>query len=193
MNRKLSIIPQEIIEGKIFSIRGQKVMFDRDLAELYGVETKALNQAVKRNQERFPEDFMFQLNKTEFENLKSQFVISNSSRSQFVTLKKGRGQNIKYLPYVFTEHGVLMLSSILKTKNAIQVNIQIMRTFVKIRKLVYSYKALADKMDEIDRKYGQKYKKHSKKIQEILAILNYLIKGKKEENKNKSEIGFKYE
>ena len=168
-------------------------MFDRDLAELYGVETKVLNQAVKRNQERFPEDFMFQLNKTEFENLTSQFVISNPSRSQFVTLKKGRGQNIKYLPYVFTEQGVAMLSGILKSKRAIMVNVAIMRTFVKIRKLVYSYKVLADKMDKIDKKYSQKYKKHSKKIQEILAILNYLIKGKKEENKNKSEIGFKYE
>ncbi|MCK4553698.1 ORF6N domain-containing protein [Candidatus Parcubacteria bacterium] len=182
MTKKLSIIPQEIIEGKIFSIRGQKVMLDEDLAELYGVETRVLIQAVRRNKERFPEDFVFQLDKKEDRVLRSQFVISK---------KEGKGGR-RYLPYVFTEHGVLMLSSVLKSKNAIQVNIQIMRIFVKIRKLIYSYKALADKMDEIDKKYGQKYKKHSKKIQEILAILNYLIKGKEEENKNKSEIGFKY-
>ena len=168
-------------------------MFDRDLAELYGVETKVLNQAVKRNKERFPEDFIFQLNKTESENLTSQFVISNPSRSQFVTMKKGRGQNIKYLPYVFTEQGVAMLPGILKSRRAIMVNVAIMRTFVKIRKLVYFYKVLADKMDEIDRKYGQKHKKHNKKIKEILAVLNYLIKGREEEKKNKRESGFKYE
>ncbi|MEA3463466.1 MAG: ORF6N domain-containing protein [Patescibacteria group bacterium] len=178
MTKKLSVIPHEIIENKIFLIRNQKVMLDRDLAELYGVGTKILNQAVKRNMERFPKDFIFQLNKKEFENLRSQFVTSSWG-----------GQ--RYAPYVFTEQGVAMLSGILKSRRAVMVNIAIMRTFVRIRKLVYSYKVLADKMDEIDRKYGQKYKKHSKKIQEILAILNYLIKGREEETKNKREIGFK--
>ena len=123
------IIPQELIEKKIYLIRGQKVMLDRDLAALYDVETKVLNQAVKRNIKRFPLDFMFQLTQTE---------ASDLSRSQFVTLKKGH--NIKYLPYAFTENGVAMLSGVLNSDLAITANIQIMRTFTKLRELMaYSY------------------------------------------------------
>lgn len=122
-------------------------MFDKDLAKLYGVETKKFNQAVKRNKVRFPEDFMFQLTRIE-----SNYF----SRSQIVTLK--RGQNIKYQPYVFTEQGVAMLSSILKSKQAIRVNIQIMRTFTKIREMIISNKALREKIEAMERKYDNKFK-----------------------------------
>src|SRR3990167_5227802 len=122
------LIPYEVIERRIFIVRGKSVMLDRDLAKLYGVETRVLNQAVKRNINRFPEDFMFSLTREEIGRI-SQIVIR--SRSQFVTLK--RGQNIKYLPYAFTEQGVAMLSSVLNSERAINVNVQIMRAFVKIR------------------------------------------------------------
>jgi len=120
-------LPDESIEDTILLIRGQRVILDHDLARLYGVATKVLNQAVKRNLDRFPEDFMFQLTKAETE----EWETLNSSRSQIVTLKKIRGTNIKYRPYAFTEHGILMLSSVLKSQRAVQVNIQIMRTFVR--------------------------------------------------------------
>ena len=157
-------------------------MFDRDLAELYGVETKRLKERIKRNITRFPADFMFELNKEELKNWRSQFATSNKEK-----------MGLRRPPFVFTEHGVLMLSSVLNSERATQVNIQIMRTFVKIRKLIYSYKALTGKMDEIDEKYSRKYKKHGKKIKEILAALNYLIKGNEQKKKNKQEIGFRYE
>jgi hypothetical protein len=134
----------ETIRSRIHEIRGQRVMLDFDLAQMYGVKVKALNQAVKRNIERFPDDFMFQLTKGEWEILKSQIVISNSAdnqtdnalRSQFVTLKNGRGEHKKYMPYAFTELGVAMLSSVLRSPLAIQVNIGIMRAFVEMRRRV---------------------------------------------------------
>ncbi len=144
---KKELIPQEIIEGKIFLIRGKKVMLDRDLAVLYGVETKVINQAVKRNSQRFPEDFMFQLSTEETQ----QFL-----RSQFVTLK--RGQHYKYLPYVFTENGVAMLSSVLNTERAIQVNIQIMRTFTRLREIIATHKDLARRLDDLEKKYDSQFK-----------------------------------
>lgn len=153
------IIPSEIIENRIFLIRGKKVMFDRDLAKLYGVTTRVLNQSVSRNATRFPEDFMFQLTKDEMGNWKSQFTTSNygdSLRSQIVILK--RGQHIKYRPYVFTEQGVAMLSSVLRSERAIRVNIQIMRTFTKIREMIVSNKALREKIEAIERKYDGKFK-----------------------------------
>jgi ORF6N domain len=130
-----ALVPVEIIQNKIYLIRGHKVMLDRDLAALYGVETRRLNEQVKRNLKRFPSDFMYQLTKEETEIWMSQIAISNkSSRSQFATLKKG--QNIKYLPYVFTELGVAMLSSILNSDRAVEVNIQIMRVFTKLREMM---------------------------------------------------------
>ena len=143
----------ENIQNLIYSIRGQRVMLDRDLAAMYGVETKALNQAVKRNAKRFEgDDFMFRLTKDEakFARIRSQVVTlesssnkviledSVSSRSQFVTMNKGRGSNIKYLPYAFTELGVAMLSSVLKSETAISVNREIMRAFVEFRHLAVS-------------------------------------------------------
>ena len=127
------LTPQIKIEDKILVIRGQHVMIDRDLAELYGVETRSLNQAVKRNIERFPERFMFQLTKEEM------FSIESCSRSQFVILneKKSRGSNIKYLPYAFTEQGVAMLASVLKSDTAVQTSIMIMKAFVALRHFLF--------------------------------------------------------
>jgi phage regulator Rha-like protein len=149
-----SLVPSEVIEQHIYLIRNQKVMVDRDLADLYGVSTKVLNQAVKRNIERFPEDFMFQLSSDEAETWWN-FVISERSRSQFVTLK--RGENIKYQPYAFTEHGILMLSSVLRSERAIAVNIAIMRTFVKLRKILASQKDLVHRLDELEKKYDDHF------------------------------------
>ena len=123
-----TMLPTLIIQQKIFVIRGEQVMLDYDLAEMYGMETRTLKQAVRRNMNRFPSDFMFELTKEEYASL----------RSQSVTLKKGRGQHSKYLPYAFTEQGVAMLSSILNSDIAIEVNIAIMRTFVAVRRLVAS-------------------------------------------------------
>lgn len=128
-------VPLEFVERRIYLIRGQKVMLDSDLAELYQVETRALIQAIKRNQDRFPDDFMFQLSKEEVASLRSQIVISNIGRG-------GR----RYLPYAFTEHGVAMLSSVLNSKRAVQMNILIIRAFVKLRELLASHKDLADKI-----------------------------------------------
>ena len=153
-----SIVPAELIERKIYLIRNKKVMLDSDLAELYDVETKVLNQAVKRNIARFPEDFMFQLNKEEALEL---------SRSQIVTLK--RGQNIKYLPHVFTENGVAMLSSVLNSERAIQVNIQIMRTFTKIREMLSSHKDLRHKIEEMEKKYDSQFKIVFNAIKELMT------------------------
>ena len=136
-----SIVTVEGIQKRIFLLRGQKVMLDVDLAQLYGVMAGRLNEAVKRNRDRFPSDFMFQLTKTEFENLKSQIAISSSGWG-------GR----RHSPFAFTEQGVAMLSSVLRSKRAIQVNITIMRTFVQLRELAATHKELATKLTELERK-----------------------------------------
>jgi len=161
----------EFIEKKIFVIRGQKVMLSRHLAELYGVEPKVLIQAVKRNKERFPDDFMFQLAKNEFEILKSQFVTSSW------------GGVRRALPYAFTEQGVAMLSSVLRSKRAIQVNIVIMRTFVQLRKILVAHKELSLEVKELERKIG----KNSKEIQAIFKAIQQLIS---QPDKKKRQIGF---
>jgi hypothetical protein len=157
-----ALIPLEVIAGKIFILRGHRVMLDRDLAELYGVETKALNQAVKRNQDRFPEDFMFRLTSDE---TKGVLI----SRSQIVTLKVG--QNIKYLPYVFTEHGVVMLANVLKSAIAVRASIQVVRAFVHLRQFLATNEQLAGKIEAIEKKVG----KHDADLQAILAILRTLL------------------
>jgi phage regulator Rha-like protein len=154
-----ALIPAEVIERKIYLIRGHKVMLDSDLAGLYGVATKVLLQAVKRNLKRFPEDFMFLLNYQDVATL----------RSQIVTLKKGRGQHRKYLPYVFTEQGVAMLSSVLNSDRAIKVNIQIMRAFVKLREMIASNKALAKRLDELEMKYDEQFKVVFDAIRELMT------------------------
>jgi hypothetical protein len=133
-------IPHERIEKRIHELRGKKVMLDRDLSELYGVETRALNQAVTRNIERFPDDFMFTLTQEE----------ARDSRSQNVIMK--RGENIKYLPRAYTEHGILMLSSVLRSETAIQVNIQIMRAFMKMREMMQGYRELIERIQKIERR-----------------------------------------
>lgn len=147
-------LPDEFIEDTILLIRGQRVILDHDLARLYGVATKALNQAVKRNLDRFPEDFMFQLTKAETE----QWQRQKHLRSQIVTLKTTRGAHRKYQPYAFTEHGILMLSSVLKSQRAVQVNIQIMRTFVRLRQMLASNETLIERLDELEENYDAKFK-----------------------------------
>jgi len=206
MTKKISqaknLIPADRIESKILYLRGQKVMIDFDLAVLYGVETKKFNQAVKRNLERFPDDFMFQLTKeeanlisqfaTSSSVLRSQFVTSNNknsedktnSRSQFATSKMdGRGGR-RYLPYAFTEQGVAMLSSVLRSHRAVEVNIAIMRIFVNIRKFISTYEGLAMKIAELEKKYDVK-------IGRIMQVIDQLIKNNKDGGKLKNEIGFK--
>lgn len=133
------IIPHERIEKRIHELRGKKVMLDADLAELYGVETRALNQAVTRNAGRFPEDFMFRLTTTEAQDLKSQSVTSNWG---------GR----RYLPYAFTEHGILMLSNVLKSERAVGVSIQIIRVFSKMREMIQGYRELIERIQKIERR-----------------------------------------
>ena len=156
-----ALIPVEMIERKIYLIRGEKVMLDSDLAELYEVPVRVLNQAVRRNIERFPEDFMLQLSKEE----------DDSLRSQIVTLKKGRGEHRKYLPYVFTEQGVAMLSSVLNSGRAIQVNIAIMRAFVKLREFLSTNKELAYKLGQLERKI----EKHDEDIKVIFNAIRQLM------------------
>ena len=141
-----ALIPKDRIEKSIYLIRGQKVMFDTDLANLYEVQTGALNRAVKRNQERFPEDFCFQLNEKESESLRCQIGIS-----------KGKGGR-RYSPYVFTEQGVAMLSSVLKSKKAVLVNVQIIRTFVELREMLISNRELGRKLAHLEKKYDHKFK-----------------------------------
>ena len=165
----LNIIPVERIQQCIYMIRGERVLLDKDLAVLYGVETKVLNQAVKRNIDHFPEDFMFQLSCEEAESLRSQFVTSN----------EGRGGR-RYMPYVFTEQGVAMLSTVLRSQRAIQVNIAIMRTFVQLRRILSNNKLLRDKIERLEKKYDEQF-------QQVFAILECMIQ---EEAKPKRQIGF---
>jgi hypothetical protein len=150
---------KEIIERKIFLIRGHRVMLDRDLAELYGVETRVLNQAVRRNDDRFPEDFMFQLTREE----------TVSLRSQFVTLK--RGQHRKYATYVFTEQGVAMLSSVLCSKRAIQVNIAIMRVFVRLKQMIALNQEFTLKLELLEKKIAT----HDEEIRNIFEAIRQLM------------------
>lgn len=175
-SKKPSIITDEAVITKIYLIRNERVMLDSDLAELYGVETKRLNEQVKRNIDRFPEDFMFQLSEDEFENLKSQIATSSWG---------GR----RKLPYAFTEHGVLMLSSVLNSELAIKVNIQIMRVYTKIRNMLASHKDLLQKFDTLEEKLAE----HDNHIMLLLEYIKQFEKIKQEEleYKNRPRIGFK--
>lgn len=168
MPEDLVTIPDSLIENSILLVRGHKVILDKELARLYGVSTRTLNQAVKRNLNRFPEDFMFQLTAEETTAWhqatatpsRSQNVTLKESplRSQIVILKNSRGKHIKYRPYAFTEHGILMLSSVLKSERAVQVNIQIMRTFVRLRELLASNADLNRRLDDLERNYDARFK-----------------------------------
>lgn len=164
-------ISVEVITTKILEIRGKRVMLDRDLAELYGVETKYLIRQVRRNIERFPDDFMYQLSKQEGMNLRCQIVTSSWG---------GR----RYLPYVFTREGVAMLSSVLNSKRAIKVNIQIMRAFVKFKEILLPHKDLAIKLEALEKKYVN----HDEKIQKIFEAIRRLLEVPPEEPKRR--IGF---
>lgn len=165
MKNSIAPLSFEGIAHAILLVRGQKVLLDSDFAAMYGVTTKVLLQAVKRNERRFPEDFMLRLAADEWQAL----------RSQFVTLKLGRGQHRKYLPYAFTEQGVAMLSSVLKSERAIAVNIEIMRAFVRMRELLASNKALARQLKDLELRVSKKLAVQDKAIADILKTIRELM------------------
>lgn len=169
VQKKLAVIPDEVVMSKIYHIRSLNVMLDSDLAELYAVETKRLNEQVKRNSDRFPEDFMFQLTKEEFDNLKSQFATSSWG---------GR----RTFPFAFTEHGVLMLSSVLNSERAIKVNIQIMRIYTRIRQMLLANKEILQRLDKLEQKLTEN-------DDQIMAIFDYLkqLEQAKQEELNQGE------
>ena len=164
-----NLVSAELIEKKIFLLRGEKVMLDRDLAELYGVETRALKQAVRRNILRFPGDFMFILGKKELEKWRSQIVMSNSDK-----------MGLRHSPMAFTEQGVAMLSSVLKSEQAIQVNIAIMRTFTQLRRMLATHEELRRKIEEMEAKYDENFPSVFEVIKRLLA----------EDEKPRRRIGF---
>ncbi len=179
IKKSLDVVPVEIIQSKIYLMRGRKVMLDRDLAELYGVSTRRLKEQVRRNYKRFPEsDFMFELTWEEAE----------ASRSQIATLNKG--ENIKYLPFAFTEQGVAMLSSILNSDRAIEVNIQIIRVFTQLREIIGSHKDLVHKIEDLERNFQEKYKEQDNKIVRIFNAIRDLLEDKEESRKKKVPMGF---
>jgi hypothetical protein len=169
---KKTLVTHEVIADKIIFIRGRKVMLDRDLAKMYGLETKVLNQAVKRNIKRFPDDFMFQLSKEEFENWKSQFVTSDADKI-----------GLRRAPYAFTDYGILMLSSVLHSKRAIQVNITIMRVFVRLREFFINHTQLSHRLAELEKRMAHK-------DEEIKAIFEAIRQLMAPAEKPKRRIGF---
>jgi regulator of replication initiation timing len=170
----LSIISDNVVINKIYELRGYKVMMDRDLAELYGVQTRVLKQAVKRNLSRFPEDFMFEMTKPELDDWRSQFVTSKTD-------KKG----LRYLPFCFTEHGVLMLSSVLNSPQAVQINIQVVRIFTRLREIISEHNELKLEIEAIKRKLSS----HDKNIEVVFSYLDQLVE-KKEKPKSRKRIGY---
>ena len=174
------------IETKIYQIRDYKVMLDFDLAELYDVPTKNLNLAVKRNLKRFPKDFMFQLNKPEWDILKLQRETANAQRLQNETFETGKGKYTKYLPHTFTEQGLAMLSEILNSDKAIQVNIAIMRAFVFLRKYALTHEDLTNKLKELETTYNKQFK-------DVYEAINHLLQKDKQQNeqKQRKQIGYK--
>ncbi|TRX46296.1 ORF6N domain-containing protein [Fulvivirga sp. M361] len=166
-------IPDEVIMNKIYSIRGHKVMLDRDLAELYGVETRALKQAVRRNKKRFPDDFMFEMNQEEFEHWRSHFVISKEDR-----------KGLRYSPFCFTEQGLTMLSCVLNSDQAIEMNIRVVRIFTQMRQLLLTHKDLLIKVNDLEAKVSNQ----GKSIKQIFAYLKELLK---EQDHPRDPIGFK--
>ena len=187
MGRTESLTRINKVESRILVIRGKKVMLDRDLAELYGVETKVLKQAVRRNRDRFPEDFMFQLSWDEARAIDRRTALTHdtamsSLRSQSVTLKQGA--HIKFRPYAFTEQGVAMLSSVLRSKRAVQVNIEIMRAFVRLRGVLAAHADLAKKLEELQQRVGA----HDEAIRSLVLAIRNLIEDPPP--KGKGRIGF---
>ncbi|CAN5637704.1 ORF6N domain-containing protein [soil metagenome] len=180
------------IQNRIYEIRGFRILLDFDLAALYEVETRTFNQAVKRNNKRFPNDFMFQLTKEEYDELRFQIETSEQSnplRSQIVILKTGRGQHKKFMPYAFTEQGVAMLSGILNSDKAINMNIAIMRAFVEIRKIVLKQNDLKEQLQEIKERLGE----HDAQLNQIYDAMENLLDEKASQRKweARERIGFK--
>ncbi|HEV8427599.1 MAG TPA: ORF6N domain-containing protein [Pyrinomonadaceae bacterium] len=173
---ELISVPAKSVEQSILVVRSQKVILDRTLARFYGVSTKVLNQAVKRNPDRFPPDFMFQLTMEEARALQVK-----DSRSQIVTLKQARGKNLKYRPYAFTEHGILMLSSVLRSERAVKVNIQIMRTFVRLREMLPTTARLSKRLTALELKYERRFKVVFDEIRRLVTP----------PAKNRNPIGFR--
>jgi hypothetical protein len=171
---KSLVIPDEVIISKIYMVRGQKVMIDRDLAELYGVETKRLKEAVRRNIERFPDDFMFEMNKNEFESWRSEKVSSSGDK-----------QGLRYAPFCFTEQGVTMLSCILNSSTAIAVNIRVIRIFTKLREVILTNKDILLKLEKIERKIDQ----HD---DDIKLIFDYMKELLNPDQKPMRKIGFRH-
>ena len=170
---KPTAVPDEVIMSRVYQIREQKVMFDRELAELYGVETRVLKQAVRRNIDRFPEDFMFELTKEEFADWRSQTVMSKRDR-----------QGLRYPPFAFTEQGVAMLSSVLNSPQAIQINIQIIRVFTKLRQMVLTHQSILVKLNELESRVTNQ----DKSIHQLFDYLRQFISAQEEPPK---QIGFK--
>ncbi|MCX6272144.1 MAG: ORF6N domain-containing protein [Bacteroidetes bacterium] len=166
----------QVIQSKIYEVRGQKVMLDLDLAEMYETETKRLKEAVRRNIGRFPADFMFELTRNEYTFL----------RTQIVSLETGQGKYSKYEPFAFTEQGVAMLASVLKSPKAIQVNIQIVRAFVYLRQYALSHQELSDKLKELEDKFNMQF-------EDVYEAINYLLQKDKQgtEQKERKRIGFR--
>lgn len=158
------IITLDILQQKIFTIRNQRVMIDRDLAELYGVELKKLNQAVKRNLKRFPADFMFQLTDIEWENLRSQFVTANPTVAK-----------VRFLPYAFTEHGVTMLASVLNSENAIEINVQVVRAFIQLRQIALENKDLSKRVTELEHYFIEHCKDYKEDMKDIHRAIDLLM------------------
>ena len=171
-------VPDELIMSKIYVVRGRKVMIDRDLAELYGVATKVLKQAVKRNLKRFPSDFMFEMSAKEMQNWRSQFVTSNSDKI-----------GLRYAPYCFTEYGVLMLASVLNSERAILINIQIVRVFIKMREMLMENKEILNQLDQMQGKLAE----HDEKIILVFEYINQLEQDKQlaADQQNRKKVGFK--
>ena len=166
----------EIIKNSIHEIRGKKVMLDMDLAKLYEVETRVLKQAVRRNMERFPEDFMFELTKDEW----------NIIRSQLVMFKNGQGKFPKYLPFVFTEQGVAMLSAVLNSEYAVRISVKIMRAFVALRQWALNHQEISERLNTMEKQFGQKFN-------DIDQVLNYLIKKDQQQTQQtaRKQVGYK--
>ena len=174
-NNFIITVPEERLLHHIYIIRGKKVMLDKDLASLYGIETKRLKEQVRRNRNRFPADFMFELNKKEFENWRSQFATSNSEI-----------MGMRHAPFAFTEHGILMLSSILNTDRAIKVNIRIMMIFIKMREMLHTHKALLEKLEQLEKKVTG----HDDSIKLIFQSLRRFLQN---QNPPRRRIGFRRE
>ncbi|MBU1298904.1 MAG: ORF6N domain-containing protein [Bacteroidetes bacterium] len=181
MSKTNLIEPVEPIEHQIFLIRGQKVILDNELARIYGVTTKALNQAVRRNLNRFPEDFMFQLTRAELDAI----ISTSTNRSQFVTGSQ-KHRDPRFLPYVFTEHGALMAANVLKSKRAALMSVYVVRAFVKLREALAMHKDLAQKLKELEKKFEY----HDTEIKSIIETIRQLLQPPE---KPKRQIGFKVE